>query len=1177
MIIFIIFLGLYGSSLSYDPIDAFGFIGPDISAQGQSCQFFKNGQFYRGPCQNKPDFSYGQVGPFGNGYQPGPVRKPPVKRGGGSISYPSEHGGYEKVDPEYGSDIKPSYGEEPNFGNKPGYGGVRPGGLRPSGGFGFPQPGNRPHQIKPGSNSGYGGGNYGKPGGFGQGEGNGYGGIKPEHGFGHNKKPQPKPETLPGGFEKPYGGGEGGYGRPDGFSKPGNGEYGQPDFGQNKKPKPGFGKPSILPGGFNKPNGGEGGYGQPDSGYNKKPQPDFGKPEILPGGFEKPDGNGYGQPGEFGLKPQPGFKPGGNGYGQSGFGNNKKPQPKPGISPGEFEKPFGGGDGGYGRPDGFSKPGNGGYGQPDFGHNKKPGFGKPGILPGGFKPNGGEGGYGQPGFEKPGFGKPNRGDGYNQIPSKPCSTNDGLQGFCAPLATCFYQFDDLNDLQENLCEKVSKLPTVCCPVEGHRESKIRKIPIKIPKEHHYKAEIPPISIDDIENAARESKKIVQNNLELEVQLVRKGFIQTPNSMESYHQAFFGGPDPLTRKTTKDGLIALETTIQLAKKFGLNKYEARDGLQQYSLYDTSIRDNCPKEPHCVRDKYRTIDGSCNNLEHPLWGKSHTSFIRIAPPDYSDGLNELRKASDGSNLPGARIVSSTLATDVDIPDVKFSLLVMQWGQFIDHDLTLTASTRIDSDRGEGIICCREEFARNPSIRHPACRPISLPHDDPFFSKFDHHCTNFVRNSPSPRPGCFLGPREQSNTLTHYIDGSMVYGSTVDRAAHLRAFVKGKLKNTIINGVEYLPFDAQNRSDECAIPAHRQLQCFVGGDVRVNEQTGLTTLHMLFLREHNRLADKLSYLNPSWNDETIYQEARRILAAVIQHITYNEWMPLIIGRRVMKEFNLMLKPSGYSFDYDPHLNGGILNSFATAAYRFHTLIQGVFKLMNNHGKITNKLLLRNLFNNPESIYQKGAFDEYLNCLTGQPTQTFDQFFSQELTNHLFQEHDREFGMDLISLNIQRGRDHGLPGYNEFRKACGLPPIRSFQELSVVMRQGSAERMSKIYKSVDDIDLFIAGNHEKALPGAVVGPTFSCILAEQARRSKLGDRFWYENGDMIHSFNKEQLDEIRKSSLAAIICANADNIEAMQPLALLQPFANNPKVPCNVIPQINLEYWTNEKLYRG
>jgi len=105
-----------------------------------------------------------------------------------------------------------------------------------------------------------------------------------------------------------------------------------------------------------------------------------------------------------------------------------------------------------------------------------------------------------------------------------------------------------------------------------------------------------------------------------------------------------------------------------------------------------------------------------------------------------------------------------------------------------------------------------------------------------------------------------------------------------------------------------------------------------------------------------------------------------------------------------------------------------------------------------------------------------------------------------------------------VQRGRDHGLPGYNHYRKICGLPALTSFRDLDQYMPEGSAATFSKIYRHVDDIDLFIGGVHETPLPDAVIGPTFGCIVAEQSRRSKVGDRFWYENGGLPQSFRASE-----------------------------------------------------------
>lgn len=426
---------------------------------------------------------------------------------------------------------------------------------------------------------------------------------------------------------------------------------------------------------------------------------------------------------------------------------------------------------------------------------------------------------------------------------------------------------------------------------------------------------------------------------------------------------------------------------------LKPSEARDGLRHYQLTQTVAGDHCLIEPSsCVRSagRYRTIDGTCNNPAHPLWGRSLTPFARLLAPAYADGLNQPRVAGSGRPLPSARQLSSRLAKDVDMPDRHLSLMFMHWGQFVAHDITLGVSTRLDTDDGPGLVCCpaangnrqpsrserpgkrsrskrqagnvlpdaegklkgedqlADDSDGNPlqrsavrrlnaqSNQHPACAAIDIPTNDPFYAQFNRTCMNFVRNAASPTYGCVLGAREQANQVTHFIDASHIYGSTESRARLVRSFKRGELKYMTINDQMFMPADTRNLSIACAIPADSRLQCFLGGDVRANQQAGLTVLQTVFLRHHNRLVGQLSRINPHWDDSILYEEARRLVSAQMQHITYNEYLPLIFPRSLMAQFDLLPKPNGFSLAYDMNLEPNILNEFAAAAYRFHSMVQ-------------------------------------------------------------------------------------------------------------------------------------------------------------------------------------------------------------------------------------------------
>ncbi len=201
------------------------------------------------------------------------------------------------------------------------------------------------------------------------------------------------------------------------------------------------------------------------------------------------------------------------------------------------------------------------------------------------------------------------------------------------------------------------------------------------------------------------------------------------------------------------------------------------------------------------------------------------------------------------------------------------------------------------------------------------------------------NFVRSHAGLRYNCRLGPRNSFNQITSFLDAGTTYSNKQDLQHELREFRGGLLKMLPLfdkfRMKQLLPLKLEEPDEGCIRPSD-DVYCFQSGDPRVNEQTVLAMLHTVFAREHNRVAKELAKVNPHWSDETLFQETKMIIAALQQQITYNEFLPMMLGREVMEKHNLMLLKNGYLEGYDPNLNPSVATGFTSAAFRVgHTLL--------------------------------------------------------------------------------------------------------------------------------------------------------------------------------------------------------------------------------------------------
>ncbi|MEO1628655.1 MAG: peroxidase family protein, partial [Bacteroidota bacterium] len=510
--------------------------------------------------------------------------------------------------------------------------------------------------------------------------------------------------------------------------------------------------------------------------------------------------------------------------------------------------------------------------------------------------------------------------------------------------------------------------------------------------------------------------------------------------------------------------------------------------------------------------RTIDGTGNNLQNDSWGSEGATLQTLTTVGFRDGYS----LPGGLDRPSPRWISNKIfAQDTLIPDpMGLSDYTWAFGQFIDHEIIAVASNR----------------AENVSI------PVNFP--DPHMNPGGLF-TTFI---PMSRSQIVAGsgtdannPRQYANEITSWMDGSAVYGSDDECAAWLRSFVDGKLK---VSRGDLLPFNTLTGELEGDIdPSAPHMEnenpfitkLFVAGDARANENPILASLHLLFVREHNRLCDELVRQHPDWTDEELYQRVRKFVGGYIQAIVFEEWLPTM---------GLQLPP--YE-GYNPDLNPNISNVFSVATFRLgHTLLNSKIVRRDNDGnKIPQgDICLKDAFFNPFVIQQVGGVDPYLKGMAVQVQQAMDIKVIDDVRNFLFGPPGSGMaGLDLAAININRGRERGLADFNTIRQDFGLTPYTSFSQIS--SDSATIALLQSLYSDVNQIDPWVGMLAEQPQSSNILfGETIARIMELQFMALREGDRYYYENDPAL---SEDDRYDIRNTTMHDVVKRNT-NIDILQ-----------------------------------
>uniref|UniRef100_G3TTY1 NAD(P)H oxidase (H2O2-forming) n=1 Tax=Loxodonta africana TaxID=9785 RepID=G3TTY1_LOXAF len=523
----------------------------------------------------------------------------------------------------------------------------------------------------------------------------------------------------------------------------------------------------------------------------------------------------------------------------------------------------------------------------------------------------------------------------------------------------------------------------------------------------------------------------------------------------------------------------------------------------------------------------FDGWYNNLVEHRWGSKGSRLQRLVPASYADGVYQ---PLGEPHLPNPRAISNTAMRG---PAGQASLqnrtvLGVFFGYHVLSDLV--------------------------SVERPGCPAeflnIRIPRGDPVFDPDQRGdvVLPFQRSRWDPETGRSpSNPRDLTNQVTGWLDGSAIYGSSHSRSDALRSFSGGQLAS---GPDPAFPRDAQDSRLMWVAPdpatgqrGPRGLYDF--GAERGNREPFLQALGLLWFRYHNLWAQRLAREHPRWGDEELFQHARKRVIATYQNIALYEWLPSFLQNT----------PPEYA-GYRPFLDPSISPEFLVASEQFFSTMvpPGVYMrnaschfqgVINRNSSVSRALRVCNSYWSREHPNLQSA-EDVAALLLGMASQI------AEREDHVVVEDLRDFWpgplkssrTDYLASCLQRGRDLGLPSYTKARAALGLPSITRWQDINPALSQSDnvvLEATAALYSQ----DL----SRLELLPGGLLeshgdpGPLFSTIVLDQFVRLRDGDRYWFEN-TRNGLFSEEEIEEIRNTSLRDVLVAITDvNPSSLQP----------------------------------